>query len=267
MNRTIPGLLLAAGWLTLLLKGSSLLFFIIMIGISACCAYEFVRMSMDEGISLPDHIYLVLSIALPVLFSCGPDGALAPADALVLSFLLISLYVIFRYARLTNPYQVMTRLGFGLLYIGFLAAYLVKLRHIPQGGAWIVMLTAITAASDTGAYLAGSRFGKRKLCPVISPKKTVEGAVGGVLCGVAAALIVEPILFDRTNWMFIVIAAAGLSCVGMFGDLVESVVKRGSGVKDSGSILRGHGGVLDRIDSILIAGPVFYYMLRIAGIA
>ena len=267
MNRTIPGLLLAAGWLTLLLEGSSLLFFIVMIGISVCCAYEFVRMSMGGSLSLPEQVYLVLSIALPVFFSGGVEGVLTPGDGLVFSFLLIALYVIFRYARFTEPYQLMTRLGFGLLYIGFLAAYLVKLRYLPEGGAWIVLLTAITAASDTGAYLAGSRFGKRKLCPAISPKKTVEGAVGGVLSSVAAALIVEPILFDHINWMFIVIAAVILSCVGMFGDLIESVVKRGSGVKDSGSILRGHGGVLDRIDSILIAGPVFYYMLRIAGIA
>ncbi|MEJ2056339.1 MAG: CDP-archaeol synthase, partial [Desulfofustis sp.] len=130
---------------------------------------------------------------------------------------------------------------------------------------WLIILTAVTAGSDTGAYLVGSKFGRRKLCPSISPNKTVEGALGGIAGGVIAAVVLFFLFSIEAALWFVTLLAFGLALVGMLGDLIESVIKRGFRVKDSGSLLRGHGGVLDRIDSLLLAGPVLYYILIFSG--
>jgi phosphatidate cytidylyltransferase len=155
---------------------------------------------------------------------------------------------------------------FGVVYVGFLASYLVLIRYLPQGGSWLVVLSAITAGSDSGAYYFGCRFGRRKLCPNISPKKTIEGALGGLLCGVSAALVLAGMLLDQVNWLFILFTAGSLTGVGILGDLTESIIKRGTDTKDSGRLLAGHGGVLDRIDSLLLAAPVLYYLLLFMGV-
>jgi phosphatidate cytidylyltransferase len=154
---------------------------------------------------------------------------------------------------------------FGVVYVGVLASYLVLLRQYPEGGSWLVVLSAVTAGSDSGAYYFGSTFGKRKLCPNISPKKTVEGALGGLLCGLVAACVSASLLLDTVDWLFVGMAAVLLTGVGILGDLTESMIKRGTGTKDSGTLLAGHGGVLDRIDSLLLTAPVLYYLLLFVG--
>jgi phosphatidate cytidylyltransferase len=160
---------------------------------------------------------------------------------------------------------------FGIMYVGWLGSHLVLLRQLPaaQGapaevGAQMVFLAAlITWANDTGAYLAGIALGRHKLAPRISPKKTREGAVGGL---VAAAL--AGWLCARGFAGFITPAAGiGLGVVGgvaaLLGDLVESLIKRDAGTKDTAELIPGHGGVLDRFDSLLFVVPVFYYWFRL----
>jgi phosphatidate cytidylyltransferase len=267
MKRTLPGIALAAGWVALLLIGTPQLFHIVMIGIAAVCGYEYTRMTIGDDISVTSRYYLAAALILPVFFSGalmeGPDVV----DGLFISFFLISLFFIRRYTHFEDSYDKMCRLGFGAVYIGVLASFLVKLRYLPDGGAWLVVLSAITAGSDTGAYLFGTAFGRNKLCPGISPNKSIEGAVGGLVSGVAAALLLAWLLFERVDWLFVAVSAVVLTGIGILGDLTESIIKRGAGAKDSGAILAGHGGALDRIDSMLMAGPFFYYMLLIVGSA
>jgi phosphatidate cytidylyltransferase len=129
----------------------------------------------------------------------------------------------------------------------------------------LIILTAITAGSDTGAFYTGSRLGKRKLCPNISPNKTVEGGMGGIAGGLVAGIVFALIFPVAASWWLVAVLAVVLSVAGMMGDLVESVIKRGYQVKDSGTLLGGHGGVLDRVDSLLMAAPVLYYMLIYSG--
>ncbi len=144
---------------------------------------------------------------------------------------------------------------FGLV-IGLGAwAALISIRQIPHGAHWVMWVLLICWAADIGAYFSGKAFGRRKLAPSVSPGKTWEGAVGGALlavlvCGglLAYAGFLEPV------WLVLIVALVAVSIVG---DLFESVLKRHSQVKDSGSLLPGHGGMLDRIDSILAAAPVF----------
>ena len=158
----------------------------------------------------------------------------------------------------------------GLFYVGWMPAHFVMLHAYGQGlGAGLVtFLIVIIALSDTGAYFVGRTFGKHKLAATISPKKTWEGAIGGVvvaLLGAMAAWYIDAHAVDAPlpGWALWQYALTGvlLAVAGQIGDLVESMVKRDAGVKDSGNLLPGHGGILDRCDGYLFAGPMLYYLL------
>jgi phosphatidate cytidylyltransferase len=150
---------------------------------------------------------------------------------------------------------------FPVLFVGVPFAYVVGLRSIPgENGSDLLLLAMLCVTlSDTGAYYVGSAIGAHKLAPVISPKKSWEGAVGGVLGSVIGALIGHFWFFQRLH-LGHALALGGLLCAsGVLGDLAESMLKRTAGVKDSSALLPGHGGVLDRVDSLLVAAPVLYY--------
>jgi phosphatidate cytidylyltransferase len=138
---------------------------------------------------------------------------------------------------------------------------------VPQGHVWLLLALMTVWAADTGAYFAGRRFGRRKLAPSISPNKTVEGMLGGLAAGVLVALVVAPLAGigpERLPLVALVaLVAAGFSVVG---DLVESLLKRQVGVKDSGDWLPGHGGVLDRLDGVLAALPAFALAKAVTGL-
>lgn len=155
------------------------------------------------------------------------------------------------------------RLLMGLLVLAPAWLALVYVHSQPQG-VWLVLLViAIVAAADIGGYFAGRRFGKRKLAPAVSPGKTVEGFLGGLLSNIVLASMVA--YFSASNlWVLLAIVVPASLC-SVLGDLVESMVKRQAGAKDSGTILPGHGGILDRIDSITAAAPVFALAHLISG--
>jgi len=126
-------------------------------------------------------------------------------------------------------------------------------------GAWLVLfVVAIVACADTGAYFVGRKFGRRKLAPAVSPGKTIEGLFGGLLTNLCMALLVALLVgIASSDWLRWAVIVGCTALVSVLGDLLESMVKRHRGVKDSGTILPGHGGVLDRIDSLTAALPVF----------
>jgi len=147
---------------------------------------------------------------------------------------------------------------FGTVYIGLMFAYILLLRFIPgQRGFFVFFTVLVTWANDSTAYFIGINFGKHKLSPRISPKKSIEGSIGGLAGGVLAALIMG-IFYKQPLWLMLWLGILVVAA-GQFGDLIESIIKRNAGVKDSGSFLPGHGGVLDRFDSLLLAAPVVYY--------
>jgi phosphatidate cytidylyltransferase len=150
----------------------------------------------------------------------------------------------------------------GAAYAGTLGGCMAALLLLPPAadGAWrIVFLMAVVMASDTAAYFAGRLFGRRKLAPVVSPGKTVEGAVGALLGGTLAALGVRALGLPGLPLSHAVALGAAVTVVGIVGDLAESLMKRWAGVKDSGTFFPGHGGMLDRVDSLLFGAPVLYY--------
>lgn len=149
----------------------------------------------------------------------------------------------------------------GVIYIPLLLSFQIFLRR--WGYEWIFLLYGSVWLSDSLAYYVGSGIGKRKLYPEISPNKTIAGAVGSSLGGILGAVILKAIFMSLMNVSYVQIAILGfvVGSLAVIGDLVESMFKRDAGVKDSSNILPGHGGVLDKIDSVLFAGPALYWLL------
>ncbi|MBN1188714.1 MAG: phosphatidate cytidylyltransferase [Dehalococcoidales bacterium] len=149
----------------------------------------------------------------------------------------------------------------GVLYIGWLLSNLVALRMLEDGRGWVFLAILSTFASDSSAYFAGRALGKHKLAPYISPKKSWEGTAAGIAGAIACSTILAYLFGLPVSWWKIVILGALLSMTGQLGDLVKSLFKRNMAVKDSGNILPGHGGFLDRMDSLAFAGVIVYYFV------
>ncbi len=261
MERIVPGLLIAGFWLLLLLKGSIPLFCLVIIPIVLVAANEYVKMADARNISHAERWLLNVILASPVVATCLIPSASALLPAMLGSFLALTCYLLYRYKNIADGYNLFCRLVFGEFYVGLLGAHVVLLRFAPDGGSWLIIASAITACSDTGAYFIGKAIGNRKLCPNVSPNKTVEGAAGGVLCGLLGAVFFAVLLLPSINWFFLIGSSVFLAGVGIVGDLTESIIKRGTATKDSGSCLAGHGGILDRVDSLLFVCPILYYLL------
>jgi len=154
----------------------------------------------------------------------------------------------------------------GVVYIGWLfGRHLILLRQIPEpaGRHLIFLLVGITWSGDIGAYLIGMRFGKHKLIPAISPGKSVEGYVAGVALSCIAVLAIRHWLLSDIKLLHMVTLGIGLTIIGQIGDLAESLLKRGANVKDSGRLMPGHGGILDRCDSMIFIAPALYYYISL----
>ena len=162
--------------------------------------------------------------------------------------------------------RVPQRLGLavlGAVWPGLLLAALVRLRKLPHGAGWILLALTVTWANDTGGYFAGRFFGKHKLFPRVSPKKTWEGFAGGMAASIGGALVVQLLFIPELPTWGAAIVGAGAGLLGPIGDLSESMLKRAFGAKDSGRLLPGHGGMLDRIDALFFNAP---YVLLCSGL-
>jgi len=154
---------------------------------------------------------------------------------------------------------------FGVLYLGLTLSTLSMTRLLPLGEWLIFFLLLVTWASDTGAYIVGTLYGRHRLAPTISPKKTVEGLVGGLIGAIIVAYAARWWFLPEFSGLDCLVLAILLTITGLWGDLTESAMKRSVGMKDSGRILPGHGGMLDRLDSLLFTAPVFYYYVTLAS--
>jgi phosphatidate cytidylyltransferase len=156
----------------------------------------------------------------------------------------------------------------GALYVGWMLSYWLSLRGLENGSNWVYLAMLTTFANDTGAYFVGRARGKHKLAPTISPSKTWEGAIGGLTSAILASIVIATVLklislklgtpFAFQYWQIILLGFL-VSLFAQLGDLVESLLKRNTGVKESGNLLPGHGGILDRFDSLIFVGAVVYY--------
>ena len=220
---------------------------------------EFFRMALPER-KLEGSAAALLGALLPVaLVSPDPRRLLFAVTVFVLFSALLFL---FRLGEIRRTAGEMALYLTGFLYVPFLLGHLLLLRGLPHGIQWIFLLLVIVMCGDSGAYYVGCTFGKRKLYPAVSPNKSIEGAAGGLVGSLAGACIARATFFPELTLADAVMTSVLLGVLGQLGDLFESLLKRSFGVKDSGVIVPGHGGILDRLDSILFAAPAaFYYAI------
>jgi len=165
--------------------------------------------------------------------------------------------------RLTEG-QWPLRILLGFLWIGLPVALLAAIR-VNRGPAVLITLFVLIVVSDSAQYFSGRAFGRHKLAPVVSPKKTVEGAIGGLVISMLIAPWLGALWLPAVPVWSMAVGGGAIAIAGMSGDLFESWLKRRAGVKDSGSLIPGHGGILDRIDAFLFAAPVYYVFLRLVA--
>ena len=199
------------------------------------------------------------------------ESALAVAALIALSIWCLSAAVFHPDDKKTALVSVSATV-FGVVYVALQAGCLVGVRmiadvapRVPVPHLAAKLLTtffAIVMLTDTGAFYTGRTIGRHKLAPRVSPGKTIEGAIGGFVMAVAAGLLCKLAFFTEIPTVHVLALGAALGAIGQIGDLAESMLKRGSNVKDSGNLLPGHGGMLDRIDSMLFCAPVLYYYSR-----
>lgn len=186
---------------------------------------------------------------------------LQPVQLLFTTAVIIPLLVLLGRRGKENAFASFAWTLAGILYIGWLLGFLVALRNFDNGRGWVFLVILCTFASDIFAYLFGKMFGKHKMAPYISPNKTWEGAVAGVIGSIILSAAVTYLFNLPMNYGLAVILGVLVSVFGQMGDFVKSLFKRNMAVKDSGNILPGHGGFLDRMDSILFAGVLVYYFV------
>lgn len=193
------------------------------------------------------------------VFSVFAPHPMAPLMALTLLVLLFCLVALFRLQDIRQAAGDVALILMGLLYVPLLLSHLVLIRTLPHGVSWLFLIMVIVMTGDSAAYYVGSAIGKTKLYPAVSPKKSIEGSLGGLAGSVVGALVSRLLFFPELSVADCVATALLLGILGQLGDLFESLIKRSCGVKDSGVIFPGHGGILDRLDSILFAAPAAYY--------
>ena len=242
--------------LLIILKGAPWLFALLISLLTLIAMLEFFQMALPGRISefAPFALLAALIVITPLLM----DGRFFILS-FALAFLLGGVHFLFRLQDIKLVANEFSLVMASFLYIPFLLSHLLMLRLLPDGVNWLLLIMLIVMTNDSAAYYVGSAFGKHRLYEAVSPKKSIEGSLGGLAGGLAGALLAKYSFFTQLGYADIAVTALVIGVMGQLGDLFESLLKRSFGVKDSGNIFPGHGGVLDRMDSIIFAAPVTYY--------
>lgn len=207
----------------------------------------------------PNAVLIGVGLVSSALILARYHLPLALVDLLVVATLALLVAMLFSSTPIEHRLKDTTITLFGVLYVGLTLSTLVLTRSLPAGELFVLFVALVTWAADTGAYYAGTRWGTHLLAPSVSPKKTVEGVLGGMALATGAALLARAWFLPQLSLFDSTVLGVLMTGAGLLGDLCESAIKRSVGVKDSGGILPGHGGMLDRLDSLLFTAPTFYY--------
>ncbi len=245
------------------IKGSAWLFALMLALFCMIAMLEFFNMALPGRFAELAPFALLGAIALitPLL----ADGRIF-IMSLAVAVLLCGLHFLFRFQDISKVAQELSLVLTAFMYSPFLMSHMLMIRLLPDGISWLLLIMLIVMSNDTAAYYTGSMFGKHRLYESVSPKKSIEGSLGGLAGGLAGALLAKFTFFPQLGLADAIVTALVVGVIGQLGDLFESLLKRSFGVKDSGNIFPGHGGVLDRMDSLLFAAPVtYYYAIYIFG--
>jgi phosphatidate cytidylyltransferase len=268
VRRLASAIVLLPAFLLLLIKAPDYWFDALVTVASALALWELTRMLQLGG--RPVHRVLAVVAGTAVTAAFGASHARDPfaLPAFVLAVAVVAVLAAPLWRPVAPATEPAANTLLAVLYIGWLLGYGVLLQHsVPHGDQLVLFVVGVTWIGETMAYVVGSTLGRHKLAPVISPRKTVEGAVAQVGASVLTGLALGAWLLPACGLPAALAGGALLGVVGQVGDLTESVIKRSVGTKDTGGIIPGHGGVLDRIDSLLFNLPAFYYFSRLVGCA
>ncbi len=254
-NRIITALLGAALFLSLLLIGG-LSFSIFIFLIAAIGYYEYIRMHKLRILSI-ESVWGLLALALIFVDNIFLGNVYSFAILLVM---IVGYFFILLITKNHINFDTISYISLGVIYLAFGFVAMLEVRAMEDGLLLILFILAVTWGTDIGAFFVGSRLGKKRLAPAISPKKSIEGALGGIFFAFIISLCFS-LVFTGTNILIIILLAIIISIIGQSGDLIESALKRLKEVKDSGNLLPGHGGILDRFDSLILIFFVIYIVL------
>ncbi len=260
---------------------SPTLFNLLAVALITVGVVEFYAMARSRGLAPHSIIGTMCSVAICLVAWTGRPITLLYAFA-------ASTIIVCTFAMTRNVRNAMVNIAvtvFGMLYVGWFCSHIILLRQLPMGhhsakldfggAGYVIMLLVLLWLSDGGAFFVGTGWGRHKLIPAVSPNKTIEGSVGGIVITLVGAVLIKDAglllntfgvaLFPDLGYARYLLVGLGIALVGQVGDLCESYLKRDAGLKDTGNLLPGHGGFLDRFDSLLFSAPLFYYFLKFSN--
>lgn len=264
LKRWLTGILAVPVLFSLIFYGSSGIFLLLVLLLTLAAVMEYNTLSFGGGFTWEKGVTGAAGIGLPLAAYHGGLPLLLSATTL----LFISGFLVFLGRLKDGAYDLepVQKVSFGILYIPLLMSHLVLLRALDKGIFWIFFMIVIAFLGDIAAFYIGRKFGKRKLMAHVSAGKTIEGTMGSVAGSVAGGLLFKILFFPEVQIVHALIMGVLGNMLGELGDLCESVIKRSAGVKDSGFLFPGHGGVLDRLDCILFMAPfLYYYRIYVIG--
>ena len=253
-TRLISGIVLVALALALIITGGNILLISTAV-IALIGMFELYRIFHIER-----TIAGIAGFLAAVLFYCNLKFAFIPDTMMfVIGFLVVLMFIyVFSYPKYHT--EQMLAAFFGVFYVAVMLSYIYQTRMLPQGAYTVWLIFLCSWGCDTCAYCVGMLIGKHKMAPVLSPKKSIEGAVGGV-AGAALLGVIYAAATQGKMAEYALICAVG-ALISMVGDLAASAIKRNQNIKDYGKLIPGHGGILDRFDSVIITAPVIYYLAK-----
>ncbi len=259
LKRLVSALFLLPPVIYLIYKGGNYVNLLVAV-VVVLCSIEFYKIRGFEKLSLVVSVIFTLSTYVALSFFFSENSIFMVVFILILS----GIYMLFSIRDINGSSVRASFLFTGIIYIGVFPSFISLIRNFDDENGFYYLFTflAVIWLSDTFAYFVGKSVGRHKLYEIVSPKKTIEGAVGGILGGIAGVYIIALFFGKNPTINFVLLVGVVVNLFGQIGDLFESMFKRDAGVKDSGDLIPGHGGMLDRVDAIIFSAPIMYLLLR-----
>ncbi len=260
LKRIITGLVALPFLTYLIIKGGAIFGLLVLIA-GLLALWEYLKIVCATPPARPVVSPLsILAMAMAALIIWASFKARFDIIVLLLAadLLLAGIMALIKYPGDKTIFDAVVKQVTGLLYVPLLLGHILMLRNGTDGMVWVFLLIGLVFSNDIGAFYAGTFFGKHKLCPSVSPGKTIEGSLGGLAACFTVGIVIRIFFLPGLSWGLFLLTVLCIGIAGPIGDLFESILKRGGNIKDSGGLLPGHGGLLDRIDALLFASPVAY---------
>jgi phosphatidate cytidylyltransferase len=262
LKRWLTALVLIPLILLILLEGGRLSFVLTLLLINGLAQWEFLGLFQPAADRARKVKAVVLGSLLLLSFctAVSPQGRALPLFVLVSCLFVLFLFYLLSYEYIQELAWDLAVNSLGLLYLPLLLGHFIWLRYMPQGEWWILWLLLVICSGDTAAFYTGKAFGEKKFYPQVSPGKTWAGTGGGLAANVIVGVIAGLWFVPEVGFFSLILLALALGFIGLLGDLFASMLKRQAQVKDAGVLLPGHGGMLDRLDSLMFAAPALLYV-------